>query len=130
MLTLRPHHGMCLRGFVGKGYDSAFTDNMKRIADVLAAQPEQKVCLVIRPDDLCASCPHCLAEECESSRFVRPLDAACLRACGLEQGVVLPWRQYRELINRRIFDTNVFDRLCSECEWYALCKKAASQWSD
>ena len=23
-LPLRPHHGMCIRGFVGKGYDDAF----------------------------------------------------------------------------------------------------------
>lgn len=130
MLPLRPHHGMCLRGFVGKGYDSVFTANMQRIANHLAAQPEQTVCLVIQPDVLCVACPHCLADECESRRFVQPLDAACLRACGLEQGVVLPWKQYRELIDRQIFKTRIFDRLCAACEWYTLCKRAAPRGSD
>ena len=43
MLRLRPHHGMCIANFVGRGYDEVFTVNMNQTAEALKAEPQQEI---------------------------------------------------------------------------------------
>ena len=123
-LPLRPHHGMCIRGFVGKGYDDTFAAHMCHIVDELDARPAQPIRLVCAADMLCEKCPHNRSGQCESAGFVTPLDTACLRACGLHDGDVLPWKDYRRIID--IFRSGLFERLCSDCEWFSLCQHSAA----
>lgn len=35
MIRLRPHHGMCLAYFEGKGYSDDFTENMQHMLELL-----------------------------------------------------------------------------------------------
>ena len=54
MLRLRPHHGMCIANFVGRGYDEVFTVNMNQTAEALKAEPQQEIWLKAGEDVLCS----------------------------------------------------------------------------
>ena len=63
---LRPHHGMCLPKFVGKGYGDTFISNMQAVHDLLYSHPETEIILQKGCDDLCAHCPHRTGRRCDS----------------------------------------------------------------
>ncbi len=52
---LRPHHGMCIAFFKGKGYSVEFTAHMKDVIKELENNP--LVCLKVNTDELCSKCP-------------------------------------------------------------------------
>ena len=58
MIRLRPHHGLCIQHFTGKGYSAAFVANMTHVIAVLRAMPETQIELTADMDVLCACCPH------------------------------------------------------------------------
>ena len=39
-IHLRPHHGICLLNFIGKGYSDDFSLNMSRMQQLLFENPE------------------------------------------------------------------------------------------
>ena len=53
-LPLRPHHGMCLSYFSGKGYSTGFTANMARIKSLLE-ETDPLVRLTTGMDCICGS---------------------------------------------------------------------------
>jgi hypothetical protein len=57
MITLRPHHLLCIRNFIGKGYSKDFVDNMKSLINTLEENPNQKVLIKSGLDDICKKCP-------------------------------------------------------------------------
>ena len=52
---IRPHHGLCLAFFRGKGYSEEFVENMTRMQKALEANAA--VCLTEKTDGICAACP-------------------------------------------------------------------------
>lgn len=59
--SLRPHHGMCLAYFEGKGYSNYFTMHMQEMLDFYLCNPD--VCLCISPDEICTACPNRVCEQ-------------------------------------------------------------------
>lgn len=105
-VTLRPHHLLCLRNFVGKGYSAGFTANMAAIHKRLMSDGTTAVKLTRGADDICAACPRDHGGVCESEALVCELDgnvAAVL--AGVTTGT------YAEL------DAAVGDMTCAGCEW-------------
>lgn len=43
-LKLRAHHGMCLAFFEGKGYSSAFTENMGKVLEEMEEDTPLELC--------------------------------------------------------------------------------------
>ena len=117
MVRLRPHHGLCIKKFVGKGYSDRFIANMKQIIQRLEKEPIQ---LILKEDEVCAYCPHHKGE-CETKDKVMRYDRGCLESCGLEEGVVLDFSEYSALIEEKLHKTGQWKVLCSDCEWYSLC---------
>lgn len=120
-LILRPHHGLCIHNFVGKGYSEAFTINMKNVIARLA-QEDPLFSLAQGEDVLCAACPH-NRSECESAAKVRQFDAEVLRLCGLQPGQTLRWSEFTALVEERILDAGKFATVCESCEWYDTCRE-------
>lgn len=120
-LILRPHHGLCLLHFVGKGYSDGFVANMAAILEELGRNPGQVVRLLPQTDCLCACCPHNRCGECASGQKVLDYDRACLERCGLEAGAALPWQEYRSLVERNILRQGVLAEVCRNCQWLELC---------
>ena len=69
--NLRPHHGMCIAFFKGKGYSEEFTAHMKKIISEVEHNPLVRLC--VYTDELCSKCPHNVNGICEGTmkKFLR-----------------------------------------------------------
>lgn len=121
IIRLRPHHALCLRHFVGQGYDEAFTENMKQLHARLNSGERQMVQIILHRDSLCVACPHDVDFACESEEKVRQLDAAVAEACRLRSGQWLSWQELCALVDRYVMPNNAMPEICRVCEWYGLC---------
>ncbi|MBR1723987.1 MAG: DUF1284 domain-containing protein [Ruminococcus sp.] len=120
-MKLRPHHGLCLHFFEGKGYSAEFTENMGRIADTLKAG-DPPIELTLSADIICAVCPHNIDGACDSADKVARYDNAVLRAAGLEQGSTLRWSELSQLVSENILSRGKLNRICGDCAWFDICR--------
>ena len=116
---LRPHHGLCLSFFRGKGYSEDFVENMTRIQGALAENP--LIRLTGNTDAICAACPNNQAGCCRTAEKAARYDREVLRRCGLREGTVLPYRDFEALVRRRILETGQREEICGGCQWSGLC---------
>ncbi len=118
-MELRAHHGLCISHFVGEGYDSAFIENMKKTIQEFTAGTE--ITVVVRPDQVCARCPHNESGICTSEEKVQHYDRAVLKLCGLKPGAQLCYGEYASLVRQRIISAGRLGEVCGGCQWYSLC---------
>lgn len=123
IIRLRPHHALCLRHFVGEGYDEAFIKNMTAIHRRLNSGQRQMVQIIFHRDSLCQACPHDVNYACDAEEKVRYLDAAVAEACRLRSGQWLSWQELCGLIDEHLASPGQMPDICSVCEWYGLCEK-------
>lgn len=116
---IRPHHGLCLPFFRGKGYSGDFVANMARMKATLEENPQ--IVLTLGTDDICAACPNNLGGHCESEEKVTRYDREVLRRCGLSEGEVLPFRELEGLVRHRILLAGQREDICGDCQWSDLC---------
>ena len=121
IIRLRPHHALCLRHFVGKGYDEAFVENMTAIHRRLNSGQRQRVQIILHRDSLCQACPHDVDYACETEEKVRYLDAAVADACNLRSGQWLSWQELCDLIDRHMMAHGQMPACCQVCEWFDTC---------
>lgn len=121
---LRPHHGLCIHNFVGKGYSEAFIENMFAVTAHLKQCPEQKIQLVVSEDVLCKRCPH-HQNGCVSGQKVRQMDRMVLQQLKLAQETTLSWEEYTQKIKRDI--TRPTASICKSCQWSDTCVEIALQ---
>ena len=90
-IPVRPHHGMCLAYFIGKGYSEGFSAHMEKMLHVL--EQDVPIRLVVSLDEICSACPNhqFLTDEensgetkeiCEAQEKVFRYDHGVLEACG------------------------------------------------
>lgn len=120
MIDLRPHHGMCLFFFQGKGYSDAFTENMTKIKRALDANP--LVRLTNEADAICSACPNNQNEICISLEKVNRYDSSVLELCSLEAGSVLSFQDLQQRIRRNILEAGKRPQICGDCQWNELCR--------
>lgn len=118
-MPLRPHHGMCLAYFAGRGYSEGFTAHMEAIQEGLTA--DTPVRLIVGTDAVCAACPNNLEGLCEKPELVAGYDRAVLTLCGLEEGQVLPYRTFRSLVEIGILMSGRRQEICGNCQWTDFC---------
>ncbi len=135
MISLRPHHLLCLKGFQGKGYSEIFVRNMTALAGRLEKDPDQAVRIQLEADDLCLFCPHCSAVDtcdsgdncgragkCDHDDKVRQIDLRAAGAFGITSGT----HRYSDL--RRAADRNYTEQtikeVCADCQWAGICRDA------
>ncbi len=122
LITLRPHHGLCVLHFVGKGYSEGFVDNMTRI--VLELKHSNPMILLGEgADDICVCCPHNLSSGCESGQKPAQIDARCLSLCGFSANQVVSWAEYRDALRRNILSAGQLNRVCEGCQWLSICNE-------
>lgn len=117
---VRAHHGMCFSFFQGKGYSGAFTENMWKMKERLAQNPE--IVLLCRTDDVCARCPNNRGGACRSLEKAAGYDRQVLALCGLAENDVLRWNDFEALVQRHILAAGRRESICGGCEWNELCK--------
>ena len=117
---IRAHHGMCFAFFQGKGYSGAFTENMWAMKELLEQNPE--VILLQEVDDVCVRCPNNQEGKCTSSEKVSGYDEEVLSCCGLSAGIRIRWKDFAELVQKRILNVGKREKICGDCQWNSLCK--------
>ncbi len=122
-IHLRPHHGICLLNFIGKGYSDDFSLNMSRMQQLLMEDPETRITITKGADDLCQRCPNRRGSACTSLH--PPLfDENVLRLTGLSYGQNVTWGAFSALTS----PLSLFhlEETCPNCEWLSLCKEIAA----
>lgn len=123
-ILLRPHHGLCIQNFRGKGYSAAFVAKMSKIVSRLEQNPKQEIILYISADVICKACPHRTADNgCDSGQKVRRYDERCLSLCGLSEGETLSWERYRQLLQRTVILPKRYRQVCAGCQWIGICEE-------
>ena len=121
--ALRPHHGMCIQFYKGKGYSSDFTDHMGKVIKGFADAPGQLVQLMSETDIICEACPNNEAGICTSQDKVERYDEEVLKACGILEGERVPYEDFKALVKERIIDTNHRSAICGDCSWDPVCRE-------
>ena len=120
IVRLRPHHGMCLHYFQGKGYSGEFVRNMCHYKQLLETE-DPFIELVTGTDDICARCPNNQNGRCISVDKVHTYDLQVLQACELGNGTILHYSQFAKLVHDRILTTDRREEICGNCQWNDLC---------
>ncbi|NLP34296.1 MAG: DUF1284 domain-containing protein [Clostridiales bacterium] len=122
MIELRPHHGMCIGQFVGKGYSKDFVDNMKYIIGKLESD-NPYIKLVCHTDAICVRCPHNIDGICHSGQKVLYFDETCLRLCGLHEDEIIRWFDFKNIVKEMVLEKDILKEVCINCSWIELCIK-------
>ncbi len=118
-IKIRPHHGLCIAFFQGKGYSSAFIQNMEHVIAQLAENPLIRI--GAEQDAICRACPNLQDGICRDEKQVSAYDRAVLELCGIEAGTVLDWQSFARNVNTKIFQAGRRADICADCQWNAVC---------
>lgn len=123
MITLRPHHILCIQNYKGEGYSFEFTKNMDKIVESLKRNSMQEIKITFSTDDVCSKCPNKQGEDlCASNYKVKFIDNKVIKYLDLKEDVY----SYEYLINllKEAININSFKDICGQCEWYkkGICK--------
>ncbi len=117
---LRPHHGMCIHYFIGKGYSEDFIDNMSKTIKILKSNVD--IQLTSDVDVICSCCPNNNRNICESNKKVLNYDQNILTECGLKNGQILNSKDFLNLVFDKIISQNKLNKVCKDCEWLKICE--------
>lgn len=117
---IRPHHGMCLAFFEGKGYSDGFSAHMAQVRNWLLSE-DPEVCLSPETDEICSHCPNNEFGTCKTAEKVDRYDRAVLDRCGLMPGQHLTWKQFSDLVEKHVLSAGQRAQICGDCQWNELC---------
>lgn len=121
---IRPHHGLCIQFFIGKGYSDAFVSNMSQVIDKL--NQDATIQLITENDIICSACPSNLGNQCATQSKVSFYDKKVLELCHLHPNDEISAKDFFQLVKTNILDSNQLEQVCSDCEWYSICKNNIS----
>lgn len=116
---LRPHHGLCIAFFEGKGYSSSFVRHMEEVIGELEKNPQ--IQLMAQEDTICSCCPNKGRDGCSTSEKVLAYDSRVLALCGLETGEYIFWETFQEKIRKHIIKAGNMQQVCGDCGWAEIC---------
>lgn len=116
---LRPHHGLCIAFFEGKGYSSSFVRHMEEVIGELEKNPQ--IQLMPEEDSICAGCPNAGRKGCSTREKVRAYDKEVLTLCGLEAGERISWKQFQKKVREHIIEAGNMAQVCGDCGWAEIC---------
>jgi uncharacterized protein len=122
-LLLRPHHGLCIQFYEGKGYNENFTKKMDELIQLVQENPNTQIQLHSDVDVLCQACPNNIVSRCITYEKVKRFDEMVLSYCDLYFGEKISIQDFLHLVKEKILDEGIQPSICSDCEWYYICKK-------
>lgn len=119
-ILLRPHHGMCIRFFEGKGYSDEFTAHMEVTMEKLQ-EKDCRIVLVEKEDEICQKCPNFLEDGCRTKEKVKRYDRNVMELTGLQAGEKMTFSQLQEQITAKITGPRKMGDICGDCVWAHIC---------
>ena len=126
MICLRPHHGMCLAYFEGKGYSDGFTVNMQKMLDFFEKGTDIE--LIVSGDEICKKCPNLKEGSCVSAGLVESYDRKVLEACGLSEKTQMTFREFVDNVQKNVIESGKREEICGNCQWNEICANKQSRW--
>lgn len=123
MINIRPHHILCIKSYIGKGYSEEFNINMKNIIGILK-DDSQKVKIVLGVDDICSECPYNLGNGlCKSQEKVEKMDFKVVEYFNIREDIYT-YKELKDMVFKNLTDSKFVD-ICSNCQWYTItnCKE-------
>jgi len=125
-VRIRGHNLLCIQGFVGKGYNPEFIENMTRVVGSLV--DDARVTVIDQPDVLCTACPNlaesgCVLQGEGSEQAMVRQDRDVMGRLGVTAGETLSWSAIVSRIAERVVPDDL-DDICGQCPWLPLgvCK--------
>ena len=122
IITLQPHHAVCLRLYEGSGYSDEFCREMaaikKRLEDGAAC-----VFADSAADDVCRCCPHNRAGKCDERDKVAAINHNLAAYTALTYGRRYNWRQVVNMTQGVLNNSEKLAEICAGCEWLSLCRQ-------
>lgn len=118
---LRPHHGMCLQFYEGRGYSQEFTDHMGRVLQEFRQDPGRRIVLKPQTDLVCGHCPHNRAGCCDTQEKTDRYDREVMKACGFFEGEEMSVAEAIGRIKAQVIETGLRSRICADCSWNEIC---------
>lgn len=127
-VLLRPHHGMCLAYFEGKGYSEGFSIHMGKMLNFLEQNVPVK--LVVQTDAICAACPNHQGQVCTSYGNPEEYDRKVLDFCGITEGTELDFLEFAKMVEEKILKPGLRCEICGQCRWNHICSSKKSRWEN
>lgn len=125
---IRPHHGMCLAYFEGKGYSQGFVRHMGEILSLL--EEGALVEMTVAGDNICSACPNLKEGVCETADKVESYDRAVLSFCNLKENEKIEFSEFTERVQEMILKTGKRAEICGGCQWNEICSSRKSRWEN
>ena len=116
---IRPHHGMCIAFFQGKGYSNEFTAHMSDVIHKLDSNPT--ICVTAQTDVICLKCPNNIQGICETESKVTEYDRQVLLRCGLSDGTIMQYADFMKTVYENILLPGKREGICGNCQWNEIC---------
>ena len=116
---IRAHHGMCIAFFQGKGYSNDFTAHMGEMIHKLESNPT--ICITTQTDAICRKCPNNIQGICETECKAAAYDRRVLWRCGLSDGMILPYADFKKSVYEHILLPGKREEICGTCQWSEIC---------
>ena len=118
---VRPHHGLCIQFFEGKGYSDTFTLHM---GEVIRRLDENTVIeLAAARDEICSCCPNDEEAGCRTSEKVKRYDNKVLELTQTKEGERIFWQEFVQKVKANIIDAGRMQEVCGDCGWAGICHK-------
>lgn len=127
IVSLRPHHGLCIRFFEGKGYNEEFIKHMTQLISSLEEQTQ--ICITVGCDSVCGRCPNFDGARCNSEDRVLSFDRKVMDFAGISDKQRLTYKELQKKIEDGIFAPNRFEQVCGDCAWGEICHKNSAKAS-
>lgn len=124
--NLRPHHGLCMAFFEGKGYSKEFVAHMYHLLDQL---PGQMITITLKTDSVCSQCPNNHNALCTSQEKVSQIDSQVAILCNFHDRQSLPYEQFRHIVWKNVIQAGNFESICNDCQWFYLCNEKNNKMS-
>ena len=125
IITLRPHHLMCITFFKGNGYSDDFINNMSAIISRLN-NGDTQIILTNAGDDICSHCPKYSNDICSDEFKSKKYDDKVLSLLGLDDYYLdphpIPYSILGHLTEKFILSKGHRKKICGDCEWSSICK--------
>jgi hypothetical protein len=126
MITLKPHHLLCIPRYYRGGYNNKYAKNFKRICMGIRKNPDQKIKVTKKCDDICIKCPHQLNYTCKKreniNHWIMIMDNKVLKLLKIKNNST---HKAKDILNLSInkIKKKELKNICKGCEFLQFCIK-------
>ena len=125
-IKIRGHHLICLPRHYNGSYDKKSSEHWKKICLNIRKNPNQKIKVITKCDELCKKCPHFKNNICKKTpqmnKILTKFDEKIIKILGIKNNSIHKAKDIFNLSIDKIKDKDI-GRLCNGCGNENVCGK-------